>query len=94
MRLHREKQTAIITSPTLEFEPRRFLTLGKWLMVAGATILLLGAVLHFAPGLLSWFGRLPGDIRINSERGSVFIPLTSMIIVSVVVSLLISLFRR
>jgi hypothetical protein len=37
---------------------------------------------------------LPGDIRIESERGKVFIPLTSMLIVSVVVTLLINLFRR
>lgn len=68
--------------------------MGKWIMLVGAALLLLGAVLQFAPGLLAWFGKLPGDIRIESERGSVFIPLTSMILVSVVLSVLLSLFRR
>ncbi|MCQ4306763.1 DUF2905 domain-containing protein, partial [Pseudomonas stutzeri] len=34
--------------------------------------------------MLSWFGRLPGDIRIESERSRTFIPITSMIILSVV----------
>lgn len=68
--------------------------MARWLIVVGTALLLLGVVLHFAPWLLHWFGRLPGDIRIESERGKVFIPLTSMVIVSVVVTLLINLFRR
>jgi len=63
-------------------------------MIAGAALLVAGAVLQFAPGLLSWFGRLPGDIRIETERGTVFFPLTSMILVSVVITLLVNLFRR
>jgi hypothetical protein len=68
--------------------------MGKWIMLLGLAVVMLGAVLHFAPGLLNWFGKLPGDIRIESDRGTVFIPLTSMIIVSLVLSLLLSLFRR
>jgi hypothetical protein len=68
--------------------------MGKWMILAGAALLLLGVVLQFAPGLLAWFGKLPGDIRIESERGTVFIPLGSMIVVSVVLSLLLSLLRR
>ncbi len=68
--------------------------MGKWIMLAGAALLLLGFVLQFAPGLLGWFGKLPGDIRIESERGTVFIPLTSMVVVSVVLSVLVNLFRR
>ena len=68
--------------------------MGRWIMLTGAALLLLGAILQFAPWLLGWFGKLPGDIRIESERGSVFIPLTSMILVSVVLSILLSLFRR
>ena len=68
--------------------------MGRWLMVAGAVLLVLGAVLHFAPWLLNWFGRLPGDIRIEGEKGRVFIPLTSMIVVSVVLTVIVGLFRR
>jgi len=68
--------------------------MARWLMIAGMTLLLLGALLHFAPWLLHWFGRLPGDIRIESSRGRVFIPLTSMLLVSIVLTLLINLFRR
>ncbi|MES9956461.1 MAG: DUF2905 domain-containing protein [Sedimenticola sp.] len=68
--------------------------MARWIMIAGAMLFAIGAVLHFAPGLLSWFGKLPGDINIETERGRVFIPITSMIIVSVVITLLVNLFRR
>lgn len=68
--------------------------MARWLMTAGVVLVVLGAVLHFAPWLLSWFGRLPGDIRIESGRTRIFIPITSMLIVSVVLTLLFNLFRR
>lgn len=68
--------------------------MAKWLMAAGVLLLLLGVALHYAPGLLNWFGKLPGDIRIESERSRTFIPITSMIVLSVVLTILVSLFRR
>lgn len=68
--------------------------MAKWLMAAGALLLLLGVALHYAPGLLSWFGKLPGDIRIESERSRTFIPITSMIILSVVLTIVVNIFRR
>jgi hypothetical protein len=68
--------------------------MARWLMLLGALLLVTGAVLHFTPWLLSWFGKLPGDIRIESERGTIFIPVTSMIIVSIVLTLLVNLFKR
>lgn len=68
--------------------------MAKWLMAAGVLLLLLGVALHYAPGLLNWFGKLPGDIRIESERSRTFIPITSMIVLSVVLTVLVNLFRR
>jgi hypothetical protein len=68
--------------------------MGRWMMIAGLVLVCAGAVLHFAPGLPGWFGRLPGDIRIDSEQTRIYIPFTSMIIVSIVLSLLLYLFRR
>ncbi|WP_313479166.1 DUF2905 domain-containing protein [Stutzerimonas kunmingensis] len=68
--------------------------MARWLIVAGAALLLLGIVWHYFPWLLNWFGRLPGDIRIQSERSRVFIPITSMVILSMVLTVLINLFRR
>ena len=68
--------------------------MSKWIMIVGAILLALGAILHFTPWALNWFGKLPGDIRIENERNSIFIPITSMIIISIVVSILINLFKR
>ena len=68
--------------------------MARWLMISGAILLLIGAILHFAPWMLNWFGKLPGDINIESERGKLFIPLTSMILISIILSILINLFKR
>lgn len=45
-------------------------------------------------GGLSWFGRLPGDIRYEREGARVYIPITSMILVLIIVSLALYLLRR
>ena len=50
--------------------------------------------MRYAPWAVSWFGKLPGDIRFQSGNTRVFIPITSMIIVSVVLTLLVNFFRR
>ncbi|MGB0212246.1 DUF2905 domain-containing protein [Algiphilus sp.] len=68
--------------------------MARWLVIAGIALVLLGLALHYAPWLLNWFGRLPGDIRHETEHGRVFIPITSMIVVSLVLSLLLNLFNR
>jgi hypothetical protein len=70
------------------------MAVGKLIMLLGLLLVLLGGVLTWAPGLLGWFGHLPGDIRIERENGAFYFPLTSMIIVSVVLSILINLFLR
>ncbi|GAA0838654.1 DUF2905 domain-containing protein [Marinobacter szutsaonensis] len=68
--------------------------MARWLVIAGLILVLLGAILHLAPGLLNWFGKLPGDINIRSENSRVFIPITSMIIVSVLLTIVLNLFNR
>ena len=45
-------------------------------------------------GLLAWFGNLPGDIRIQNERTTIFAPITSMIVLSVVGSVLFNIVGR
>ena len=68
--------------------------MARWLMIMGALLVVIGALLHFAPWSLSWFGKLPGDIRIETEQGKIFIPITSMLIISVVLTLLLNFFKR
>lgn len=68
--------------------------MAKILIIIGLLVTLIGLLLFVAPGLFSWFGHLPGDIRREGEHGSVFIPITSMIVISVIVSIIINLFFR
>ena len=66
---------------------------GKFLMIIGAVVLVLGFILWsgLAP---KWLGRLPGDIRIEREHGALYFPIVTCIIISVVLSLLMAIFRR
>jgi Protein of unknown function (DUF2905) len=68
--------------------------MARWLIVIGLLLAGIGAALLYAPWLVNWFGRLPGDISIQSGRTRVFIPITSMIVVSIVITVLLNLFRR
>ncbi len=65
---------------------------GNVLIALGVALVLAGIAARY--GLFGWFGRLPGDIRIEGERTSVFIPITSMIVISVVGSLLLTVVSR
>ena len=68
--------------------------MGKLIIYAGLALVAIGAVVQYAPWAVSWFGKLPGDIRLQGEKGGVFIPLTSMIIVSVVLTLIVNFLKR
>ena len=70
------------------------MAMGKLLVIIGLIVVLAGLVIQFAPGLFGWFGHLPGDIRREGEHGTLFIPITSMIVISIVASIVINLFFR
>jgi uncharacterized membrane protein len=69
-------------------------SMGKWLIIAGLIIILIGLILQFAPGLLKWFGHLPGDINIKRENTRVYVPITSMILISVVLTIIVNIIRH
>ena len=66
--------------------------LGRFLVVIGILLVVVG-VLAMA-GIRLPFGRLPGDIAIPGEQGGLFIPLGSMFVISVVLTLLFNLLLR
>ncbi|SDZ84871.1 DUF2905 domain-containing protein [Microbulbifer marinus] len=68
--------------------------MARWLIIAGIILIAVGVLMYFAPWLFNWFGRLPGDIRIESERSRIYVPIVSMIILSIVLSVIVSFFRR
>ena len=67
--------------------------LGRFVVIIGVVMTLVGLVIWsgFAP---KWLGRLPGDIRIEREHSAFYFPIVTCIIVSIVLSLLVSIFRR
>ena len=67
---------------------------GKILIIIGIIIAITGLVVYFAGNKLSWFGRLPGDIRIERENFRFYFPITTMIIISIVLTLIIKIFKR
>lgn len=68
--------------------------MAKLLIIIGILLLLLGLIVQYAPGLVNWFGKLPGDIRIEGKGGFLLMPITSMIIISLVLTLVANLFFR
>jgi hypothetical protein len=61
-------------------------------VLAGLAIVVIGLLVWW--GAFGWFGRLPGDIRIERETVRVYIPLVSMLVISLVLTLLLNLIRR
>lgn len=66
--------------------------LGGVLIVVGLVLILLGGLAW--AGMLGWFGRLPGDIRLERGATRIYVPLVSMLIVSLLISLAAYVFRR
>jgi uncharacterized protein HemY len=65
---------------------------GPAIVVAGLVIVAVG-LLAWAGGL-SWFGRLPGDVRIERDSVRVYAPIVSMLVLSIVASLVLYVVRR
>ena len=65
---------------------------GPIIVMAGVAVILVGLVVW--SGGLSWFGRLPGDIRIERHSVHVYIPLVSMLLISAALSLILYLIGR
>jgi hypothetical protein len=65
---------------------------GSVLIVLGLGLALVGVLVSV--GGFSWFGRLPGDIRIERDTMRIYIPFASMILISIVLNLIFYLVRR
>ena len=67
---------------------------GKFLLLIGAALIVVGAVLWRFPGLFVWFGKLPGDISVQKGNFSFYFPVVTCVLISIVLTLLSWLFRR
>jgi hypothetical protein len=66
--------------------------LGLWVIVGGICLIVVGFLIY--SGGFNWFGKLPGDIHYESDRVAVYIPIVSMLLVSLALSLIFYLIRR
>ena len=67
---------------------------GRFVVIIGLLLVVAGVILWRFPSLLSWMGKLPGDISVQKGSFSFYFPVVTCVIVSIVVTLLSWLFRR
>jgi hypothetical protein len=67
--------------------------LGRWLIALGVLLVIVGAVFLLAPKI-PWLGKLPGDISFKRGNVSFYFPLGTCILISIILTLLLYLFRR
>ena len=67
--------------------------LGKLLILLGVFIILIGLLLMIGDKI-PWVGRLPGDIVIKKEKFTFYLPLTTSILISLLITLFFALFRK
>ena len=65
---------------------------GNALIVVGIVLVSAGIMAKYS--LLGWFGHLPGDIRIKGEHGAFYFPITTMVLLSVLLSVIVHFLRR
>ena len=68
--------------------------IARYLMIGGIVLFLIGGGVYLAAKFGIPLGRLPGDIRINGENGSFYFPITSSILVSIILTLIINIVSR
>ena len=67
--------------------------LGRTLLVLGGVVMLVGLALMLVPNV-PWLGKLPGDILVKRDRFTVYFPIVTCLVLSVVLTLLVNLFFR
>jgi hypothetical protein len=67
---------------------------GKYIILFGVIVVVVGIVIYFFGDKLNWIGRLPGDIRIEKENARFYFPITTMILLSVLLTVIVNLLRK
>lgn len=67
---------------------------GKYIILAGLLVVCVGVVIYFFGNAFRWMGRLPGDIRMEGKNARFYFPITTMIIISIILTIIVNLVRR
>jgi hypothetical protein len=66
---------------------------GKYIILIGLIVTVVGVIIYFFGNKLGFLGRMPGDIRIEGERGGFYFPIVTCIILSIVISIIIRIIQ-
>lgn len=66
---------------------------GKYIIIIGAMILIIGVIVYFFGGSLRWLGHLPGDIRIEKENFRFYFPLTTLILLNLLIFIIVRVWK-
>lgn len=67
---------------------------GKYLVILGIALVAIGIIVYFFHDKLHWIGRLPGDIRVEKENFRFYFPITTMILLSIILTVILAIIRR
>jgi hypothetical protein len=67
---------------------------GKYIIGFGAIVIVVGLLIYFFHDKLHWIGRLPGDIRVEKKNFRFYFPITTMILLSLLLTLIINIIRK
>ena len=67
---------------------------GKYIILFGVIVVVVGLIIYFFGDKLNWIGRLPGDIRVEKESSRFYFPITTMILFSVLLTVIVNLLRK
>ncbi|HEX8332789.1 MAG TPA: DUF2905 domain-containing protein [Segetibacter sp.] len=67
---------------------------GKYLIIIGISIIIIGLLIYFFHNKMNWIGRLPGDIRVERENLRFYFPLATMLLLSLLLTIIINIIRR
>jgi len=67
---------------------------GKFIILVGIAVIIIGVLIYFLGDKLSWFGKLPGDFRIEKENFRLYFPLTSMLLLGILFNLITFLIKK
>jgi hypothetical protein len=67
---------------------------GKYIVFIGLIVVLIGVIVYFFGHHLNWVGKPPGDIRVEKKNFLFYFPITTMVLISLILTLLIALFKK
>lgn len=68
--------------------------LGKYIIIAGVAIVIIGIIVYFFGNKLNWLFHLPGDIRVEKENFNFYFPITTMLLLSGLLTLIVKIIQK